>query len=61
MAWSALAASCLPRPLEPRVMWSHLPVEALIEQATRGNYGLAPKKWTQQLEQIRNLPEAKKP
>ena len=42
-------------------MWSHLPSHVLIEWATRGNYGLARVKWAQQLEQIRNLPEAKKP
>lgn len=42
-------------------LWNHLPVEALIAQATQGNFGLARVKWTQQLEAIRALPEAKKP
>jgi hypothetical protein len=42
-------------------LWNHIPVDALILQATQGNYGLAKTKWTQQLEAIRNLPEAKKP
>ena len=41
-------------------LWNHIPVEVLIEQATRGNYGLAKTKWTQQLEQIRKLPEVKR-
>jgi hypothetical protein len=41
-------------------LWSHLPAEVLIEWATRGNYGLAKTKWTQQLEQIRALPEVKR-
>lgn len=40
--------------------WNHLPVEALIAQATRGNYGLAKTKWTQQLDAIRALPEIKR-
>lgn len=35
--------------------------ERLIASATRGNYGLAPARWTRQLEEIRNLPEVKKP
>jgi hypothetical protein len=42
-------------------LWDHIPVETLSAQATTGNYGLAAKKWTQQLDEIRTLPEAKKP
>jgi hypothetical protein len=42
-------------------LWDHIPIDALIQQATQGNYGLARVKWTQQLEAIRNLPEAPKP
>ena len=38
-------------------LWDHLPAEELIRLANAGNYGLAPKKWTEQLEQIRALPE----
>lgn len=44
-------------------MWSHLPPDMsqiLIEWAMRGNHGLAPARWTQQLAEIRALPEAKK-
>lgn len=29
----------------------------LIAHKTKGNYGLAPKKWREQLERIRALPE----
>lgn len=38
-------------------VWDHLPAEELIKAANAGNAGLAPKKWTEQLEQIRGLPE----
>ena len=33
----------------------------LITTKTRGNYGLAPKRWLAQLEAIRALPEATSP
>ena len=46
-------------------LWDHIPPgdmsKILIEWSVRGNYGLAGKKWTQQLDEIRRLPEAKKP
>lgn len=42
-------------------MWSHLPSEELIRLANAGNYGLAPKKWTEQLEEIRALDETPEP
>lgn len=29
----------------------------MIEKKTAGNYGLAPKRWLAQLEEIRRLPE----
>lgn len=38
-------------------IWDHLEAEDLIKAANAGNYGLAPKKWSEQLEQIRALPE----
>jgi hypothetical protein len=37
-------------------MWDHLPIEALIKQNVPP-YGLAPRRWLEQLEQIRKLPE----
>jgi hypothetical protein len=37
-------------------MWNHLPAEALIKRYVPP-YGLAPRKWLEQLEQIRELPE----
>lgn len=44
-------------------MWDHIPSDLsrmLIENMTRGNAGLAPKKWMAQLEAIRALPEVKR-
>lgn len=38
-------------------LWDHLSAEEIIRLANVGNAGLAPKKWTEQLEQIRALPE----
>lgn len=38
-------------------LWDHLAAEDLIKAATVGNFGLAPKKWTEQLEELRGLPE----
>lgn len=32
----------------------------LIDKMTAGNYGLAPKRWRAQLEEIRQLPEVVK-
>jgi hypothetical protein len=37
--------------------WDHLSPEELIKAANAGNYGLAKQKWTEQLAQIRALPE----
>lgn len=41
-------------------MWDHLPVEALIAEHVPP-YGLAPRKWRQQWEEIRDLPEIDEP
>lgn len=41
-------------------LWDHLPVEALIAQKVPP-YGLAPRKWREQLEAIRRLPEFEQP
>lgn len=38
-------------------VWDHLTAEELIKAANVGNYGLAERKWKEQLEQIRSLPE----
>jgi len=38
-------------------VWDFLPAEELIRVANTGNAGLAPKKWMEQLEAIRGLPE----
>jgi hypothetical protein len=37
-------------------LWDHIPIEVLIQKKVPP-YGLAPKKWREQLEQIRSLPE----
>lgn len=41
-------------------MCDHLPIEELIRKKVPP-YGLAPKKWLETYEAIRNLPEKKKP
>jgi hypothetical protein len=38
-------------------MWNHISAEDLIRLAQNGNYGLAPARWREQLEEIRRLPE----
>lgn len=43
-------------------MWDKLPIEELIEQKTARFYaGLARKKWLEQLEEVRELPEVEPP
>jgi uncharacterized protein YjeT (DUF2065 family) len=38
-------------------VWNFITAEQLIALSQNGNYGLAPARWRQQLEQIRSLPE----
>jgi hypothetical protein len=42
-------------------VWNFITAEQLIDLSQNGNYGLAPGKWREQLDNIRRLPEVEQP
>jgi hypothetical protein len=42
-------------------VWNFITAEQLIELSQNGNYGLGPRRWREQLESIRRLPEVEPP